>query len=132
MTSQTDILLCNGAAGYAVAGVAGGIGLVVVGFGVDDDCGTAVAEERVGAVAESHIIVLPAEPVGFALRIDLEILHVAGVVAFGILQSVFFTVGIEVRAGGLEVGGIALGVLMEVDGMLPGREIVQMHVDAHA
>lgn len=45
------VLLCDYAAGYAVAGVAGGIGLHVVGFGVDDDCGAAVAEERVRAIA---------------------------------------------------------------------------------
>src|SRR5271165_2773946 len=44
-TWSGTLLLCDHPAGYAVTGIAGGIRLHVVGFGVDDDCGAAVAEE---------------------------------------------------------------------------------------
>jgi hypothetical protein len=40
-----QVLLCDYAAGYAVAGISGGIGLHVVGFGVNYDRRAAVAEE---------------------------------------------------------------------------------------
>ena len=33
------------------------------------------------------------------------------------------------RAGGFEVGGIALGVLMKVDGVLAGRKIVKVKLE---
>ena len=102
---------------------------IVVGFGVDDDRGAAVAEERVGVVAESYVFVLQFA-IGFAFGVDGEVRHVAGVVAFGILQAVLFAVGIEMRAGGFEVGGIALGILMEVDGVLAGRKTVKMKLEA--
>src|SRR5580658_1851734 len=75
-------LLCDFSAGYAVAGVARGIGFVIVGFGVDDDRGAAVAEQRVGAIAEGYVVVLELQ-IGFAVRVDREILHVTGVMAFG-------------------------------------------------
>lgn len=124
-------LLCDCAAGDAVSGVARGVGLHVVGFGVDDDGGAAVAEDRVGTVAESDVFVLQAQ-VGFATRIDGEVLHVAGMVAFGIIQSVLLGFGIEMRTGGFEIGGIALGVLMKVDGMLAEGKIVKVKLEADA
>ena len=96
---------------------------------MDDDGSAAVAEERVGAIAESYVFVLEFR-VGFAFGIDGEVLHVAGVMAFGILQAVLLGVGIEMRAGGFEVGGIALGVLMKVDAMFAGREIVKAELEA--
>jgi hypothetical protein len=37
-----------------------------------------------------------------------------------------------VRAGGFEVGAIALGILMEVDGVFAGREAVEMKLKGHA
>ena len=46
--------------------------------------------------------------------------------AFAILQTVLFGVWIEVPAGGFEVGGIAFRDLMNVDGMVAGREIVKL------
>ena len=123
------VLLRDYAAGYAVAGVAGGIGLHVVGFGVNDDCGAAVAEERVGAVAESYVFVIEFRG-SFAFGVDGEVQHVAGVMAFGILQAVLLGVGIEMRAGGFEVGGIALGILMKVDSVLAGWEAVQAKLES--
>ena len=50
--------------------------------------------------------------------------------AFGILQAVLLGFGIEMRAGRFEVGGIALGVLMKVDGVLAGRKIMKAELYA--
>jgi hypothetical protein len=118
-------LLRDYTAGDAVAGGAGGIGLVVIGFGVDDDGGAAVAEQRVGVVAESHVVVLHLR-VGFAFCVDGKILHVSRVVAFRIFESVMLALRIEMSAGGLEVRAIALGSLMKVDSVLAGRQVVKM------
>ena len=57
-------------------------------------------------------------------------MHVAGVMAFGILQAVLLGFGIEMRAGRFEVGGTALGVLMNVDGVLAGRKIMKAELYA--
>ena len=98
---------------------------------MDDDGSAAVAKERVWAIGEGDVVVFERH-VSFAFYVDDEILHVAGVVALGIFESVLFAVRIEMRAGGFEVGCIALRVLMEVDGMLAGREIVQVELEADA
>ena len=98
MNSSPAVLLCDYAAGYAVAGVAGGIGLHIIGFGVDDDGGAAVAEERVGAFAEGYVFVLQGY-IGLAVRIGSEVAHVAGVVAFRIFEAVLPGFGIEMRTG---------------------------------
>jgi len=90
-------LLGDYAAGDAVAGSAGGIGLVVIRFRVDDDCGATVAEERVGITAEVYIFVLDFG-IGFAVRVDGEVFHVAGVVAFRIFEAVLLPIRIKVRA----------------------------------
>ena len=127
-----SFLLCDYAASDAIAGVAGGVGFVVVGFGVDDDRGAAVAEQRVRAFPEGYVVVLRLDSVSLALRVDCEILHVAGVVAFGILQPMLLGFGIEVRARGLEVRSIALWVLMKVDAVLAGREVVELKLEAYA
>jgi hypothetical protein len=114
-----DILFCNHSAGYAVAGVAGGIGFVVVGFGVDDDSGAAVAEQRVRAFAESYVLVLHG-CIGIAFCI------------VGIIESVLLAFRIEMRASGFKVRAIALWVLMKVDGVLARRKIVKVKLEADA
>jgi hypothetical protein len=124
-------LFCDYAAGDAVAGVAGGIGLHVVRFGVDDEGGAAVAEQRVGAVGEGDVGILERN-IGFTGCADGEVLHVCGVMAFGIVEAVFFAVGIEMRAGGFEIRSIALGILVKVDGVLAWREIVDMNLEVDA
>ena len=93
------------------------------------DAGAAVAEDRVGAVAESYVFVIEFGG-GFAFGVDSEVQHVAGVMAFGILEAVLLGVGIEMRASGFEVGGIAFGILMEVDGVLAGRKAVKMKLES--
>ena len=57
---------------------------------------------------------------------------IAGVVPFRIFQAVLLVFGIEVRAGRFEVGGLALGVLMKVDGVLTGRQIMKSKLEADA
>jgi hypothetical protein len=128
---ELPILLRDHTAGDAVAGVAGGIGLHVVGLGMDYDRSAAVAEERVGAVAESYVCVLQF-CICLAFGVYGEVVHVTGVVAVGIFQAVLLVFGIEVRAGRFEVGGLALGVLMKVDGVLTGRQIMKSKLEADA
>ena len=123
-------LLRDHAAGDAVAGVAGGIGFVVVGFGVDDDRGAAVAEQRVLAV-EGHVQVLNG-CTGAAFCVDDEVLHIASVVAFRIIESVLLAFRIEMGTGRFKIRGIALGVLMKVDSVFAGRQIVKHEFEADA
>ncbi len=117
------------AAGDAVAGVARRISFHIVGFGVDDERCASVAEHGVGVGAEVYILVLEL-PSGFAFLIDTEVRHVAGMVAFGIFQTVLFPVGIEMRAGRFEIRGIAFGILMEMNGVLTGGKTVKMKLEA--
>jgi|SRR5208337_62567 len=130
MRRATQTLLRYYAAGDAVAGVTSGIGLHVVGFRVDNDRGAAVAEKRMRAVAEGHVFVFHGG-IGFAFHVNREVRHVAGVMAFGVVETVLLAVGIEMRAGGFEVWRIALGILMEVDGVLAGRQIVKMKLEGN-
>jgi len=97
---------------------------------VDYDRSAAIAEERVGAVAERHIFILQFR-IGLAFGVDGEVQHVAGMMALGVLQAVLLAVGIEMRAGRLEVGGVAFGVLMEVNGVFAGGKIVQAKLQAY-
>jgi hypothetical protein len=72
------------------------------------------------------------DSIGFALSIDHEVAHIPGVVAFWIIESVLLAFGIEMRTGGLEVWRIALGILVEVDGVLAGRQIMKIEFEADA
>jgi len=99
---------------------------------MDDQRSSAIAEQRmvVGTISKDHVIVSQLE-LGGALIVDAEVHHVAGVVPFGILKAVLFSVGIEVWARGLEVRTIALGVLMEVNGVSARRQVMQIKVKPH-
>src|ERR1700704_3647746 len=81
--------------------------------------------------AERDVFILCFE-MGFAVCADREIGIVTIVVAFGILQSMLLAIGIEVRSRGLEVRGVALRVLMKVDGMHAGGQIleIEFHSDS--
>src|SRR5713226_967068 len=74
--------------------------------------------------AERDVLVLCFE-MRFAIRANRKIGIVAVVVAFGILQSMLLAIGIEMGSRGLEVRGIALGVLMKMDGMYAGGQILE-------
>ena len=56
-----------------------------------------------------------------------EIRDVAGGKALVIMAG-----GVEVRTSALEIGRVALGELMDVHGVLSGRKIFDVELDAHA
>ena len=95
---------------------------------MDDDGGATVAEQRVRAVAEGYVFILKAR-IGLAVGIDGEVQHVAGVMPVRALETVLFSFRIEMRACRFEIGGVALGVLVEVDSVLAGREIVKFKLE---
>src|ERR1700694_3948317 len=77
--------------------------------------------------AERHVFILSFE-MRFAVRPNREIGIVAVMVAFGILQSILLAIGIEMGSRGLEVRGIALRVLMKVDGVYAGGQILEIEI----
>jgi hypothetical protein len=95
---------------------------------VDDDRSASVAEERVGVGAESYVFVLDLR-IGFALGIDGEVFHVAGVMTFGIIEAMLLAFGIEMRTGGFEIRRIAFWILVEVNGVLAGGKAVKMQLE---
>lgn len=125
------ILLCDYATGYAVAGVSRRIGFLVIGFGVDYKRCASVAEYGVAALAPGHVFIFPLE-MRFAVRVNREVGIVSGVVAFGIFQSMLFAIGIEMRACGLKVRRLTLCVLMKMDSVFAGRQILDVDFDADA
>jgi hypothetical protein len=125
-------LLRHDSAGNAIARVSRRVGLHVVLFGMNDQRGSTIAEKRMAIAAISQIDVSVSEfHGGFAVGVDGEVHHVASVMAFGILQAVLFAVWIEVRSGRLEIGTIALGVLMKVDAVRARGQIVQLYIEYH-
>src|SRR5579863_10231088 len=82
----------------------------------------------VGAL-EGHVFV-DETAMGLAISVDGEVLHVTSVMTFRILESMLLVVGIEMRACRLEVGRIALRVLVNVNSMHAGRQIVQVDLEA--
>ena len=112
------MLLRDDAAGDAIARVASRIGLIVVGFGVDDHR-SAIRQERVRAVLQSRVFIR--EPhVSFAICLDREIPHIARVMAFRIIEPVLFTLRIEMTACRFEIRPLAFGHLVEMDRMFSG------------
>ena len=90
-----------------------------------------VAEDGVLAFAQRDIRISDAG-LRLAIVVNDEILHVAGVRSFRIVEPVLFAVWIEMRAGRLEVGRIALGILMNMNSVLTGGHIVQVELDLDA
>lgn len=78
---------------------------------------------------KGHVTVLQPDAVGLAVGVHGEVPHVAGVVAFGIFEAMFLVSGIEVSAGRFEIGAIALANSVEMDGVLPRRQVVEMKLD---
>src|SRR2546430_5833658 len=77
------------------------------------------------------VFVLKAE-LGVAFRIGGEVEHVAGVMALWIIQAMLLVVGIEMRAGGLEIRTLALCVLVKMNCVLPGLQAVQVELESDA
>src|ERR1019366_5851761 len=126
-------LLGDYGAGDAVTRVAGRIGLHVVSLGVNHQRSAAVGEQGVGFAAGSqHDRVILYRGLRGAVGLHREIGHVPGMMAAGIEHAVLLVVRIEMRTGRLEVGRIALGVLMEVQRVLAGRQVLYVELDFDA
>ena len=91
-------LFLDHATGNAVSSVPRRIGLHIVRLGMNHQGGATITEQRVAVVPQGDIFVQHFE-LGAALRVHREIVHIAGMVAFGILQAMLFSIGIEMRAG---------------------------------
>ena len=71
---------------------------------------------------------------GCAVWVDGKVGIIPGVVAFRILQSMLLVFGVEMASRGLEVWGVALRVLMKMDGVYAGRKVldVDFHLDSRS
>ena len=91
---------------------------------MDHDRCPSVAEERVRTVAERDIVILQFRP-GGSFGIDVKIFHVAGMVPFRIFQPVFFALRIKMWPRRLKVRPVALGILVEMNRMFSGRQVLK-------
>lgn len=96
---------------------------------MDHESSSTVTEDGMRVVAPGDVLIFALE-VGFAVGCDAEIGPVPCVMTFGILEAMLLAIGIEVWSCGFEIGRLALGILMEVDGMLSGRKV--LNADFHA
>jgi hypothetical protein len=130
---EIGLLLLDDAAGDAVAGVAGGVAHQIVGFGVNDERGSTVMKERVGAGVERGAGYDKAQ-LAFTLCIDGEIGQVAEVWFWVrcIACAVVCAGGIEVAACGGEGGAFALSNVVDVDAVIAGGELRDVDGDFYA
>jgi len=120
----------DNAAGDAIACVAGGVGLHVVGLLVNHDGGPAVGDDADGRGGVKREVVSLESGLAGAVFADHDVLgEVAGVVTHRILKAVLLIFGVEVAAGGLEVGGFAKRLGVDVDGVLAGGKILKIDLD---
>jgi hypothetical protein len=127
-----DRLLRDNAASDPVTGVTSGIGLHVVGPGVNQQRRATVGEERVGfATHAQHNVRIFDRCLCGAIGRHGEVGHVPIVMALGIEEAVLFLVRIEMRTSGLEVWRIALSVLMEVQRVNPRWQVLYVELDFH-
>ena len=124
-------LLCDRAASDAISRIAGRIGLHVISFGVNHQCGSAIAEERVAAAVEIHVLIQNCS-FGAAVTINSEVVHITGVMTFGVHEAVLLVIRIKVRTNRLEIGRRAGRVLMKVDGVLARRKAMQVKPNRNA
>lgn len=94
-----------------------------------DDRGSAIAEKRMTVAAKIHILTKQFHR-RLALRINREVVHVAGVMPIRILQPVLLAIRIKVRPCRFEVRSLALGHRMKMDCVLPRSHVVkrELHV----
>src|SRR6476660_3339877 len=97
-TDPKQPLLLDHPARDAISRISCRIGLQVISLGMNDQGGTAVAEKRVAVISESDIRVQHFQ-LGTPIRLHGEVVHIAGVMAFRILQAVLLSLGIKMWAG---------------------------------
>ena len=112
-------------AGDAVSRISRRVGLQVISLGMNDQGGAAIAEKRVAVISESYIRVQHFQ-LGTPIGLHDEIVHITGVMAFRILQAVLLSLRIEMRAGRFEIGRIALCLAVEVQSVLPWRQVMKV------
>ena len=91
-------LLRNRAAGNAISSVSRGIGLQIVGFGVNDQSGPPITEHGMVAITEIDVQIRQRS---FRRTVVLhgEIQHIARMWPVRVLQAMLFAFGIEMPAG---------------------------------
>src|SRR5579885_811050 len=114
------LVLFDNAAGDSVPGVARGIAFHIIRLGMNHKRRAAIAEHRVRIVAHGDVWISHCRLCS-AVASDLEVVHVPGVRSLGILEPVFFVLGVEMRTRRLEPGRFALSDLVYVDSMLARR-----------
>jgi len=123
-------LLRDHPASNAVPGVARRICLHVVGFGVNHQRRSTVTEERVAVRAEIDVFDRSPE-MRVTLRVGGEVIQIAGVMAFRILQAMLLVVRIEVWSRRLEIRSITFRVLVNVNGVLSRRQAFKVGFNSY-
>ncbi len=115
------------AAGGAGSGVAGGLGLEIVGADVEDD---GAADDRVFAFEGDVGVDEFGADVSFG--VDFDVSEIAGVAGVGIGGAVVGAVGIKMAAGGGGVGGGAVAVFVDMESAGAGFALDIGQLDVHA
>src|SRR6185369_4482136 len=111
----------------ARAGVAGRVGLQVVGLLVEHDRAT---DDRVGAGQRDHRVLHLA--LRLALRVGLDVPEVADVALGRRRPAVLLPFRVEVAARALAVGAVGVAELVDVEAVLAGRQPLQVPAHLHA
>ena len=96
---------------------------------MDHQCGSTIAENGILRCPKRQVRVSNNHVLGFAIVIDDEIRYVSRVWTLRVIKAMLLAFRIEMRAGGFEVRGIAPGILVNMQGMLTGRQIVNIQFD---
>src|SRR5919204_3411580 len=124
-------LLLDHAAGDPVAGIAGRLRFVIVRLRVDHQRSSFIGEKRIRTFAQRDTRITHRCLRSSVLK-NSEVGHVAGVRTLRVLQAVLFVTGIEVWARRSERRRIAYRVLMDVDGVAPGRQVLPIEFDRNS
>ncbi len=128
MPMANSLLFYYHSTGDAVTGVSSRIGFHVVGLGMDNECRSPIGENGVVVLLPIHISVGRLR-FRFAVSVHGEVLHVAGVMAVRIIKPVLLVVRIEMGTRRLEIRWITPCILVNVDGMLSGWQIMHVELD---
>jgi hypothetical protein len=124
-------LFRNHAASNPVARVASWVRLHVIGFGVNHQGRSAVDDQGAVAIAQVYtriwecIICIP-------VSLDSEVRHVTGMRPLWILQTVVLLVRIEMWTSRRESWSLTLRDLVNVCGMLAGRQVLEVEGNRNA
>ena len=121
------------AAGDAVAGVSGGVGLHVVDLLVDHDGGATISENAVWGGWVKRDGVKFEAGLTYVTFSDGDILReIAGVVAHGVLEAVLLVGWVEVRPCGFEIRWIAVRTGVDMDTVFANGKIFEVKLEVNA